>query len=92
MLTLQHLAASNADERAALVVVLERKGLIAQTEAQERRVVPRANVTGRSVARVQGMREVRLRDLSLAGAQIEHLDLLRLDARYELDLPPPLGT
>jgi hypothetical protein len=37
------------------------------------------------------LREVHLRDLSLEGAQIEHLDLLRLDALFELDIPPPLG-
>jgi hypothetical protein len=62
------------------------------TEARERRAVRRRTVTGRSIARVQGMRDVHLRDLSLTGAQIEHLDLLRLDARCELDLPPPFGA
>ena len=61
-------------------------------EVQERRAVPRTTVTERSAARVRGLREVRLRDLSLTGAQIEHLDLLRLDARCELDLPPPFGA
>jgi len=63
----------------------------AMAEVQERRAVPRTTVTERSAARVRGLREVRLRDLSLTGAQIEHLDLLRLDARCELDLPPPFG-
>lgn len=62
------------------------------TETRERRAVPRMTVPGRSTARVQGMREVHLRDLNLTGAQIEHLDPLRLDARCELDLPPPLGA
>jgi hypothetical protein len=60
--------------------------------ARERRAVPRTSVTGRSIARVRGLREVHLRDLSLTGAQIEHLDLLRLGARCELDLPPPFGA
>jgi hypothetical protein len=39
--------------------------------------------------RVQGMREVRLLDLSRTGAQIEHLDLFRLSASCALDFPPP---
>jgi hypothetical protein len=38
------------------------------------------------------MREVRLIDLSLTGAQIEHLDLFRLGASCALDLPPPFGA
>jgi hypothetical protein len=38
------------------------------------------------------MREVRLLDLSLTGAQIELLDLVRLDASCDLDLPPPGGV
>jgi hypothetical protein len=61
-------------------------------EFRERRAAPRTTVTQRSAARVRGIREVHLRDLSLTGAQIEHLDLLRLDARCELDLPPPFGA
>jgi len=62
------------------------------TEARERRVAPRTRVVGRPAARVQGMREVRLVDLSLTGAQIEHLDLFRLGANCGLDLPPPFGA
>jgi hypothetical protein len=46
----------------------------------------------RPAARVRGMREVRLLDLSLTGAQIEHLDLFRLGASCALDLPPPFGA
>jgi hypothetical protein len=46
----------------------------------------------RPKARVRGMREVRLLDLSLTGAQIEHLDLFRLGAACALDLPPPFGA
>jgi hypothetical protein len=38
------------------------------------------------------MREVRLLDLSLAGAQVEHLDLVRLGAPCTLDFPPPFGA
>ena len=40
---------------------------------------------------MRGLREVRLLDFSLAGAQIEHLDLFRLGASCALDLPPPCG-
>ena len=62
------------------------------TEAQERRVVPRTRLVERPAARVRGMREVRLLDLSVAGAQIEHLDLFRLGVACALDLPPPSGA
>jgi hypothetical protein len=43
-------------------------------------------------ARVRGLREVRLLDLSLTGVQIEHLDLLRPGTACTLDLPPPGGA
>jgi hypothetical protein len=62
------------------------------TEARERRVAPRTRVVARPGARVRGMQEVRLLDLSLTGAQIEHLDLFRLGATCALDLPPPVGA
>jgi hypothetical protein len=62
------------------------------TETQERRAVPRTGLVERPAARVRGLREVRLLDLSPAGAQIEHLDLFRLGASCALDLPPPCGA
>ena len=62
------------------------------TEAQERRAVPRMTLAERPAARVRGMREVHLLDLSLTGAQIEHLDLFRFGAACALDLPPPFGA
>ena len=62
------------------------------TDAQERRMAPRMRLAARPAARVHGMREVRLLDLSLTGAQIEHLDLFRLGAACALDLPPPCGA
>jgi len=62
------------------------------TETQERRAVPRTRLAERPSARVRGLREVRLLDLSLMGAQIEHLDLFRLGAACALDLPPPGGA
>ena len=58
-------------------------------EGQERRAVPRIRLADRPVARVRGVQEVRLLDLSLAGAQIEHLAVLRLGAACALELPPP---
>src|SRR5512137_1481439 len=62
------------------------------TEGQERRAVGRTGLFERPPARVRGLREVRLLDLSPAGAQIEHLDLFRLGASCALDLPPPCGA
>jgi hypothetical protein len=61
-------------------------------EARERRAVPRTTLAEPPAARVRGVREVRLRDLSLAGAQIEHLDLVRLRASCTLDFPPAFGV
>ena len=61
-------------------------------EARDRRAAPRTAWPERPIAWVRGMREVRLLDLSLTGAQIEHLDLLRPGASCDLDLPPHLGA
>jgi hypothetical protein len=62
------------------------------TEGQERRAITRTGLAECPPARVRGLREVRLLDLSPAGAQIEHLDLFRLGASCALDLPPPCGA
>lgn len=62
------------------------------TEGQERRGAPRIGLVDRPTARVRGIREVRLLDLSHTGAQIEHLDLFRLGASCAIDLPPPCGA
>jgi len=58
-------------------------------EERERRAVPRYRLANRPGARVRGVQEVRLLDLSVAGAQIEHLAILRLGAVCALELPPP---
>ena len=58
-------------------------------EEQERRAVPRIPLAKRRGARVRGVEEVRLLDLSVARAQIEHLATLRLGAACALELPPP---
>ena len=47
---------------------------------RERRMVPRTTLAEWPAARVRGVRAVHLLDLSLTGAQIEHLDLVRLGA------------
>ena len=62
------------------------------TEGRDRRAVPRMTLAEPPAVHVQGMHEVRLLDLSLMGAQIEHLDLVRLGAPCALELPPPFGA
>jgi len=61
-------------------------------EERERRMAPRTMLAERPAARVRGLPGVRLLDLSLTGAQIEHLDLLRPGAACTLDLPLPGGV
>ena len=61
-------------------------------EGPEKRMVLRTALAERPAARVRGLRGVHLLDLSLAGAQIEHLDLVRLGAPCALELPPPFGA
>jgi hypothetical protein len=61
-------------------------------EGRDRRAVPRTTLGERPAARVRGLREVHLLDLSPTGAQIEHLDLFRFGASCALDLPPPFGA
>ncbi len=61
-------------------------------EAGERRAAPRLRLAEYPAARVRGLRGVRLHDISLTGAQIEHLDPIRPGAHCDLDLPPPIGA
>ena len=61
-------------------------------EGRDRRAVPRMTLAEHPAARVQGLGEVRLLDLSLTGAQIEHLDLFRFGASCALDFAPPFGA
>jgi hypothetical protein len=62
------------------------------SEDQERRALPRTTVRGELFARLHDGRTVRLLDLSGAGAQIEHVAILRPAASCHLELPPSLGT
>jgi PilZ domain len=61
-------------------------------ETLERRARPRTQLPHRPAAQVLGIRQVRLLNLSLAGAQIEHLDPLQPGVACTLDLPPPHGA
>jgi len=61
-------------------------------DEQDRRAVPRTALTERPATRMQHGKAVRLRDVSRAGAGIEHLDLLRPGTPCSLDLPPPFGS
>ena len=62
------------------------------SEDLERRAVPRTRLADRPPAGVRGVQQVRLLDLSVAGAQIEHLDPLSPGVACVLDLPPPCGV
>jgi len=61
-------------------------------DTTDRRAGARMTLAEHPAVWVQGLREVRLLDLSLTGAQIEHLDLFRLSASCALDFPPPFGA
>lgn len=61
-------------------------------ELAERRAVPRSRLVNWPVARVQGVGEVRLIDLSVAGAQIQHLHPLSPGVACVLDLPSAIGA
>jgi len=61
-------------------------------EDLERRAVPRTRLADRPPAGVRGVQQVRLLDLRVAGAQIEHLDPLSPGVACVLDLPPPSGA
>jgi len=60
-------------------------------EMQERRRAPRIRVAGRLGARARATLDVRLLDVSLTGARIEHYDVLRPGATYAFEFPPVLG-
>jgi hypothetical protein len=59
------------------------------SETADRRSVARVIVPWRLSGRVGESREVRILDLSLAGARIGHVDLLKPGLPCTLELPPP---
>ncbi len=58
----------------------------------DRREVARTAVPRRPRVKASEVQEVRLLDLSLKGARIEHLDVLQPGAPCHLQLPPTLGS
>ena len=62
------------------------------TELQDLRTVPRTPLPQPPAARTREGLEVRLLDLSLKGARIEHPDLLNPGTPCHLELPPLLGS
>ncbi len=61
-------------------------------DERERRSAPRLPLTERLAAWVRGLRAVHLLDLSVGGAQIEHLGVFRPGAPCALELPPSWGA
>jgi len=58
---------------------------------EKQREVPRLVIPGHPAARARATLDVSLCDLSVKGARIEHLGLLRPGAPCTLELPPPFG-
>lgn len=61
-------------------------------EDHERRALPRTLLSQDLLVRLHDGRVARLLDLSQAGAQIEHVAILRPAASCRLELPPSLGA
>ena len=57
------------------------------TDSPERRRAARVSIPGRPGARTQAILEIRLVDLSVTGARIEHLVLLRPGSSVIVELP-----
>lgn len=61
-------------------------------DPKERRKAPRVPITVNVGARARATLEVRLVDLSLTGARIEHIDLLRPGSACAFQFPPTIGS
>ncbi len=61
-------------------------------DPRERRAAPRIPVSGKLGARARATLDVRLIDLSLTGARIEHGELLRPGTTCTFQLPPAIGS
>jgi len=59
---------------------------------RERRGTPRLPITANVGARARATLEVRLVDLSVRGARIEHVDLLRPGSACAFQFPPAIGS
>ena len=62
------------------------------TEYQKQRRVPRITLPDRPAARTRVSETVHLLDVSLTGARVEHLNILRPGASCTVELPPALGA
>ena len=62
------------------------------TEYQKQRRAPRITLRDRPAARTRAVETVRLLDVSLSGARVEHLNILRPGAPCTVELPPALGA
>ena len=62
------------------------------TEYQKQRRVPRITLPDRPAARTRVSETVHLLDVSLTGARVEHLNILRPGAPCTVELPPALGA
>ena len=62
------------------------------TDPRERRAAPRLPVSGNVGARARATLNVRLIDLSITGARIEHGELLRPGSTCVFQLPPAIGS
>ncbi len=58
----------------------------------DRRGSPRFPIAGRLAARTHATLDVQLLDLSITGARVEHVDLLRPGFSYSLELQSALGA
>ena len=80
-------------ERGVAMVECSRLGRGAAVgEDHERRALPRTMLSRDLLVRLHDGRVARLLDLSEAGAQIEHVAVLRPAASCRLELPPSLGA
>ena len=59
---------------------------------RERRGTPRLPITANVGARARATLEVRVVDLSVSGARIEHVDLLRPGSACAFQFPPAIGS
>jgi hypothetical protein len=61
-------------------------------EYRRQRLAPRVQIAGQPAVRVRSNLPARLVDLSLTGARIAHLDLLRPGSPITVELPAPIGS
>ena len=68
------------------------RGRYVIVDIRERRKAPRVLITANVGARARATLEVRLVDLSVSGARIEHVELLRPGSACAFQFPPAIGS